>query len=250
MDNHPLAVKGTKSENRWSQSRHEIWSPLPVKQITCSVSGAGKSSVIQAAVNALFDHFDYFAVYSHSHTLDPSYGDLKDKIRAKYLRTGIDPELNPVFFDNLEGLPRVLAAQRDRVQEQKDADPPVRRLVQLCCVVDDMLHETAHSKVLDNLYARGRHYGVSVFAGSQLYRGLSAAIRKNADVLTIHRLPAKEYLAVEEELAGTWVTKEQLRELYEMAVGAHPYGFLTVRLKSKDPTRMFYSDFSRRLLPH
>ena len=30
----------------------------------------GKSSVIQAAVNALFDHFDYFAVYSHSHTLD------------------------------------------------------------------------------------------------------------------------------------------------------------------------------------
>ena len=90
MDSHPLAVKGTKAETRWSQSRHEIWSPLPVKQITCSVSGAGKSSMIQAAVNALFDHFDYFAVYSHSHTLDPSYGDLKDKIRAKYLRTGID----------------------------------------------------------------------------------------------------------------------------------------------------------------
>ena len=38
--------------------------------------------------------------------------------------------------------------------------------------------------------------------------------------------------------------------IYEMAVGAHPYGFLTIRLKSKDPTRMFYSDFSRRLLPH
>ena len=55
---------------------------------------------------------------------------------------------------------------------------------------------------------------------------------------------------VEEELAGTWVTKDQLREIYEMAVGAHPYGFLTVRLKSKDPTRMFYSDYSRRLLPH
>ena len=250
MDKHPLAVRGTKSEDRWSQSRHEIWSPLPVKQITCSVSGAGKSSVIQAAVSALFDHFDYFAVYSHSHTLDPSYQELKDKIREKYLRTGIDPELNPVFFDNLEGLPRVLAAQRDRVQEQKDADPPVRRLVQLCVVVDDMLHETAHSKVLDNLYARGRHFGCSVFAGSQLYRGLSGAIRKNADVLTIHRLPAREYQAVEEELAGTWVTKEQRRELYEMAVGAHPYGFLTVRLKSKDPTRMSYSDYSRRLLPH
>ena len=45
----------------------------------------------------MFDQFDYFAVYSHSHTLDPSYGELKDKIREKYLRTGIDPELHPVF---------------------------------------------------------------------------------------------------------------------------------------------------------
>ena len=59
-----------------------------------------------------------------------------------------------------------------------------------------------------------------------------------------------EYLAVEEELAGTWVTKQQLREIYEMAVGAHPYGFLTVRLKSKDPKKMFYADFSKRLVPH
>ena len=83
MENHPLAVKGTKAEDRWAQTKHEIWQPLPVKQITVSVSGAGKSSVIQAAVNALFDHFDYFAVYSHSHTLDPSYGDLKDRIREK-----------------------------------------------------------------------------------------------------------------------------------------------------------------------
>ena len=35
-----------------------------------------------------------------------------------------------------------------------------------------------------------------------------------------------------------------------MAVGAHPYSFLTVRLKSKDPRRMFYADFSKRLLSH
>ena len=250
MDTHPLAVKGTKSEDRWAQTKHEIWQPLPCKQITVSVSGSGKSSVILAAVNALFDHFDFFAVYSHSHTLDPAYGELKDRIREKYLRTGIDPELHPCFFDNLESLPKVMAAQRDRVQELKDADPPVTRLPQLCVIIDDMLHETAHSKVLDNLFARGRHFGVNVFAGSQLYKGLSAACRKNADILTIHRLPTMEYLAVEEELAGTWVTKQQLREIYEMAVGAHPYGFLTVRLKSKDPRKMFYSDFSKRLVPH
>ena len=47
---HPLAVKGAKSEDRWAQTKHEIWQPLPTKQITCSVSGSGKSSVILAAV--------------------------------------------------------------------------------------------------------------------------------------------------------------------------------------------------------
>ncbi len=81
MENHPLAVKGTKSEDRWAQTKHEIWQPLPVKQITVSVSGSGKTSVILAAVSALFDCFDYFAVYSHSHTLDPALGELKDRIR-------------------------------------------------------------------------------------------------------------------------------------------------------------------------
>ena len=59
MDTHPLAVKGTKSEDRWAQTKHEIWQPLPCKQITVSVSGSGKSSVILAAVSALFDHFDF-----------------------------------------------------------------------------------------------------------------------------------------------------------------------------------------------
>ena len=46
MDNHPLAVKGTKSEDRWAQTKHEIWQPLPCKQITVSVSGSGKTSLL------------------------------------------------------------------------------------------------------------------------------------------------------------------------------------------------------------
>ena len=80
---HPLAVKGSKSENRWSQTRHEIFSPLPLKLIAVAPSGAGKSSVIQATVNALFDHFNYFAVYFHSYTLDPSDGNLTVSTRLQ-----------------------------------------------------------------------------------------------------------------------------------------------------------------------
>ena len=247
---HPLTVTGSANETRYANTKHEIWQPLPCKMITVSVSGSGKTSVLLAAIGAVFEQMDYFAIFSHSHTLDVAWGDLKDKIREKYMRTGIDPERNPCWFDNLTSLDRVLAQQRDRVQELKDAEPPVSKLPQLLVVVDDALGETMYNKSLDNLFSRGRHFGVNAFCGSQIYKGLSSTIRKNADVLTIHRLPEAEYVAVSEELSGTWVTKQQFRELYEAAVGAHPYGFLTVRMKSRDPKKMFYADFSRRLIPH
>ena len=61
--------------------------------------------------------------------------------------------------------------------------------------------------------------------------------------------PAAEYESVESEVVGTWVNKSQLRELYELAVSAHPHGFLTIKLKAKNPLKMFAADFSRWLHP-
>ena len=71
----------------------------------------------------------------------------------------------------------------------------------------------------------------------------------NADILTCHRLPALEYHAVEEEVVGSWVNRQQFKELFEFATNAHSHGFLTIKLKSKNPHKMFASDFSRWLQP-
>ena len=65
-----IEVRGSKSEDRWSQTEHEIFQPLPVKMLTVSPSGFGKTSVILAAVDALFEHMDYWAIFSKSHMLD------------------------------------------------------------------------------------------------------------------------------------------------------------------------------------
>ena len=73
---------------------------------------------------------------------------------------------------------------------------------------------------------------------------------ENADMLTIHRLPTREFLAVSEEVAGSWVTPQQFKELYEYAVSKHGHGFLTIRLKSKNPGKMFASDFSSWIQPN
>ena len=47
-----IQVRGSKSENRWSQTEHEIFQPLPLKMLTVSPSGFGKTSVILAAADA------------------------------------------------------------------------------------------------------------------------------------------------------------------------------------------------------
>ena len=57
-----------------------------------------------------------------------------------------------------------------------------------------------------------------------------------------------DYKAFEEEHSGTYVTKEQLREMYERATG-HKYGFLYYRPRSGDVENMFYANFTTRLLP-
>ena len=51
----------------------------------------------------------------------------------------------------------------------------------------------------------------------------------------------------EDEHAGSWVTREQLRELYKRAT-QKKYGFLYYRPRSNDLERMFFANFTERLL--
>ena len=176
--------------------------------------------------------------------------DLKERIRERYKQRGVDEQNTPFLFENLEALTRVLAEQKQRIQDLKDADPPVTRLPQLMVIIDDIgLESTRFSRVLDNAFANSRHYGVSLACGSQLHKSLSKSVRVNADILCCHRLPSLEYESVESEVVGTWVTKAQFKELYEFAVSAHPHGFICIKLKSKNPHKMFAADFSRWLHP-
>jgi hypothetical protein len=193
----------------------------------------------------LFDVMDRIVIFSHSHRLDPAWQSLKKRIEAKMLQRGEDPNLHPFTFENLKALPRILAEQRERVQEAKDQDK--KRLPQLLILVADMLGEMRNN-TLGSVVTRGRHFGVSLLADSQVYRGLQSDMRKNFAAWCIGHLPQVDYKAFEEEHSGTYVTREQLREIYDRAVG-QTYGFLFYKPRSGDPLNMFYANFTTRLIP-
>ena len=67
----------------------------------------------------LFDVMDRIVIFSHSHRLDPAWQSLKERIEARMLAKCEDPNLHPYLFENLKALPRILAEQRERVEEAK-----------------------------------------------------------------------------------------------------------------------------------
>ncbi len=128
---------------------------------------------------------------------------------------------------------------------KQERDMGRRTMSQLCILYDDNLGNMRFNKHLDTLASRGRHILTHLHLCTQMYRGLSGQIHKCR--LSRAKLPAMEYAAVAEEVVGI-VAKEQFRELYQRGT-AGPHDFLWIMLPSPDTSRMFYRNFTTRLVP-
>ena len=188
---------------------------------------------------------DRVVIFSHSHRLDPAWHDLKERIADKMLRNGENPDAQKFAFESFKELPRILSEQRERVQAGKDRGD--KHLPQLLILAADMLGGMQGNKILSSVVTRGRHYGVSLLMDSQTVRGIDATARKNIAGWCLGRLSAADWQAFEDENT-TFVTREQLREMYQRAVG-HKFGFHYYRPRSGDVENMFYDSFTQRLIP-
>ena len=97
--------------------------------------------------------------------------------------------------------------------------------------------------ILETLYVRGRHFGVSTIVSSQKLKLMSPTVRVNLTALWIFRLRnhsdlldgvIKEYSAL--------IDSKTLMAMYRKAV-ERPYGFLYINLLAKNVNDMFYSSF-------
>ena len=122
-----------------------------------------------------------------------------------------------------------------------------KHISQMLVVLDDMLGSMKFSAQLDALMTRGRHAGISVLASTQVYWGLSQAQRKNFAGWCLGKMAAVDWKVFEDEHAGSFVTRDELRRLYARATG-QKYGFLYYRPRSGDVENMFYAGFTTRLV--
>ena len=77
---HSLEVKGAASETRWAQPRAKLFQPTPISVAFTAPTGVGKTSQMLTVANELFPIMDKIVIFSHSHRLDPAFGELKQKL--------------------------------------------------------------------------------------------------------------------------------------------------------------------------
>ena len=124
-------------------------------------------------------------------------------------------------------------------------------MFQILVVIDDFADSpefTRQSKLLHQVYIRGRHQCTSTITSAQVYKLISPVVRKNLTHLFVFRLRnANDLEAWIEELSAVY-DKKTVQQLYSTATQA-PHSFLYIDLVSKNNEDMFYIQFKQKLIP-
>ena len=105
-----------------------------------------------------------------------------------------------------------------------------------------------NSKLLHELFTRGRHAAISSITSVQRYRVLSPIIRVNATALIIFRLRSVNELGALAEENSALISRQRFREIYDEATSA-PFGLPFINSVAKTVDEMFWSNFDHPIAP-
>ena len=134
----------------------------------------------------------------------------------------------------------VIETQKRIVEAQKERGD--KRLFSILIIVDDFADSAAfsrHSKLLHELYTRGRHAAISSITSVQRYRALSPIVRANATALIIFRLRSVKELEALTEENSALISRQCFREIYDEAT-REPYCLAFINSVAKTVERMFW----------
>ena len=106
-------------------------------------------------------------------------------------------------------------AKKDTVEAKKRGD---RYLPSVCIVCDDLADNKSAVKgnsLLNSIFTRGRHMGISCILMTQRYRMIDVTTRVNANALFIFRMRNYKDLESVLEENSALLNKKQLLEVYE-----------------------------------
>ena len=243
------AIKPAKTkEFTCKQSKYKIAPELPMRAIAYGPSGSGKSVLLQQLILDVYRGcFERIYIWSPSLDIDHVWDPVKKYIR-KELK--VDTKKEKCLFSTYD--PKELSEVMDRqfkiAEWQKNNGKHVFNVLVLLDDFSDDPAFTRNSKLLHQLYIRGRHSFISTITSVQKATTLPLLIRTQATHTFTFRLRSMQDL-------DTWLNensavydKKTLLEIYKM--GTTPrFGFLYMNLMAHDPKDMFFYKFEARIIP-
>lgn len=243
------AIKPAKiKEFTCKQSKYPIAPDAPFRAVFYGPSGSGKSILLQQLIRDVYRGcFERIYIWSPSLDIDHVWDPVKKYIR-KELK--VDTKKEKCLFSTYD--PKELAEVMDRqfkiAEWQKNNG---KHVFDVLAIVNDFSDDpacTRNSKLLHQLYIRGRHSFISTITSVQKATTLHPLLRSQATHTFTFRLRSMPDL-------DTWLNensavydKKTLLEIYKTATTPR-FGFLYMNLMAHDPRDMFVLKFEARIIP-
>ncbi len=221
------------------QSKYSQCSKLPMRAMICAPSGGGKTILLQNMILDIYRGcFERIYIFSPSIDIDHTWEPVK-----KYIERELKPnDKEHIYFDQYdpEALEHIIKTQHKVIEYMKEHKHT--KLYGVLIVLDDWADSpefTRQSKLLHQLYIRGRHQQISTITSTQVYKAISPIVRKNITDLFVFRLRNQADLDQIVEEVSAVHDKKTLYQLYRLAT-EQPYSFLYINLTAKTANDMFF----------
>ena len=247
MANIPIVKPINEIKYEFKQSKYANVPKVPFRAIVFGPSGSGKRCLLVSLILDIYrDVYQRVFVFSPSVDHDSIWLPVKKYVKDNL---GVNPDKEQCFFPEYksENLMKIIDTQTKVTKYLKEQKQ--KSLYNILVILDDIADApdiARHNKLLQSLYVRGRHAGISVITASQKAFILHPVIRVNATQLFIFRLRNKKELdSIIEEL-GALADQKTIIEIYHTAT-AEDFNFLYVDLMKKNVNEMFYKNFSHSI---
>ena len=248
MPSTPAILPAKIKTHSCKQSKYPIAPECPFRAIAYGPSGSGKSVLLQQLILDVYKGcFERIYIWSPSIDIDHVWDPVKRYIKKDL---HVDTKKEKCLFSTYN--PKELSEVMDR--QFKIADwmkTNGKHVFNVLVIIDDFADEpafTRNSKLLHQLYIRGRHSFISTITSVQKATTLHPLIRTQATHTFTFRLRSMQDL-------DTWLNensavydKKTLMAIYQRATQPR-FGFLYMNLMAHDPKDMFFYKFEARIIP-
>ena len=234
----------------FQQSKYEHVPHVPMRAMVVGPSGSGKSTLLVSfLLDIYFKVFERCYIWSPSVNLDSIWLPFKKYIKEDLK---VDTDKEACWWDefHLEDLEKVIDTQTKIVEYQKKIG--MNKLYNCCIILDDVSDNpaiTRNNKLLNSLFCRGRHAGITTIVSLQKSTTVPPVIRVNISHLFYYKVRNfKEVELLQDEMSAI-VRSDNLHEskklIYKLNEKAteQPHHFLYINLLEKDIDKMFMCCF-------